>query len=55
MVGDSSFDLQMARNAGMGSVAVSYGAQSIDALRLYEPRLAIDRFSELHAWLSQQA
>ena len=35
MVGDSSFDLQMARNAGMGSVAVSYGAQSIDALRLY--------------------
>ncbi|MNY25827.1 Phosphoglycolate phosphatase [compost metagenome] len=55
MVGDSSFDLQMARNAGMGSVAVSYGAQSIDALKLYEPRLAIDRFSELHAWLSQRA
>ena len=54
MVGDSSFDLQMARNAGMESVAVSYGAQSIDALKLYEPRLAIDRFSELHTWLSQQ-
>ncbi len=44
MVGDSSFDLQMARNAGMDSVAVSYGAQSIDALKLFEPRLAIDRF-----------
>jgi phosphoglycolate phosphatase len=55
MVGDSSFDLQMARNAGMDSVAVSYGAQSIDALKLFEPRLAIDRFSELHAWLSQRA
>jgi phosphoglycolate phosphatase len=55
MVGDSSFDLQMARNAGMGSVAVSYGAQSVDALKLYEPQLTIDRFSELHAWLSQQA
>jgi phosphoglycolate phosphatase len=54
MVGDSSFDLQMARNAGMDSVAVSYGAQSIDALKLFEPRLAIDRFSELHAWLSQR-
>jgi phosphoglycolate phosphatase len=53
MVGDSSFDLQMARNAGMDSVAVSYGAQSIEALKLFEPRLAIDRFSELHAWLSQ--
>jgi len=55
MVGDSSFDLQMAHNAGMDSVAVSYGAQSIDALRLFEPRLAIDRFSELHAWLNQRA
>ena len=55
MVGDSSFDLQMARNAGMASVAVSYGAQSIEALKQFEPRLAIDRFSELHAWLSQQA
>ena len=55
MVGDSSFDLQMARNAGMDSVAVSYGAQSIDALKLFEPRLAIDCFSELHAWLNQRA
>jgi len=55
MVGDSSFDLQMARNAGMGSVAVSYGAQSIEALRAFEPRLAIDHFPELHAWLSQRA
>ncbi|VVO18267.1 HAD-IA family hydrolase [Pseudomonas fluorescens] len=55
MVGDSSFDLLMARNAGMDSVAVSYGAQSIEALRAFEPRLAIDHFSELHAWLNQPA
>ncbi|MFQ6559496.1 HAD-IA family hydrolase [Pseudomonas sp. Lb2C1-1] len=55
MVGDSSFDLQMARNAGMGSVAVSYGAQSIEALKAFEPRLAIDQFPELHAWLSRRA
>ncbi|MFJ4197395.1 HAD-IA family hydrolase [Pseudomonas sp. NPDC089534] len=55
MVGDSSFDLEMARNAGMGSVAVSYGAQPIEALRVFEPRLTIDRFSQLHAWLGQQA
>ena len=45
----------MARNAGMDSVAVSYGAQSIEALKLFEPALAIDRFSELHAWLNQRA
>ncbi|WP_426233957.1 HAD-IA family hydrolase [Pseudomonas sp. TWP3-2] len=55
MVGDSSFDLQMARNAGMGSVAVSYGAQSIEALQAFEPLLSVDRFSELHAWLGKQA
>ncbi|MDN5398143.1 MAG: HAD-IA family hydrolase, partial [Pseudomonas sp.] len=53
MVGDASFDLMMARNAGMDSVAVSYGAQSAEALQQYEPRLTIDHFSELQAWLSR--
>nr|WP_154745527.1 HAD-IA family hydrolase [Pseudomonas karstica] len=53
MVGDASFDLMMARNAGMDSVAVSYGAQAAEGLQAYEPRLMIDRFPELHAWLSQ--
>ncbi len=51
MVGDSSFDLQMARRAGMGAVAVTYGAQPAEALRLHEPRLIIDDFGELCAWL----
>lgn len=53
MVGDASFDLMMARNAGMECVAVSYGAQPAEALQAYEPRLTIDRFSELRAWLEQ--
>lgn len=51
MVGDSVFDLQMARNAGVDSVAVGYGAQSLEALRDHAPRLAISAFPELHAWL----
>ena len=54
MVGDSSFDLLMARNAGMDSVAVGYGAQSLDSLREFEPRLAIERFPELRTWLGQR-
>ncbi|MFJ7886395.1 HAD-IA family hydrolase [Pseudomonas sp. NPDC096917] len=54
MVGDASFDLLMARNAGIDSVAVSYGAQSIERLLTFEPRLAIDSFPELRAWLSRQ-
>lgn len=51
MVGDSIFDLQMARNAGVDSVAVGYGAQSLETLRGHAPRLAINEFSQLHAWL----
>ncbi|WP_397452025.1 HAD-IA family hydrolase [Pseudomonas sp. NA-150] len=54
MIGDSSFDLLMARNAGMDSVAVGYGALALDTLREFGPRLAIERFSELRAWLNGQ-
>ncbi|QXI27063.1 HAD-IA family hydrolase [Pseudomonas vanderleydeniana] len=54
MVGDSAFDLQMARNAGMDSVAVGYGALPLDELQVFEPRLAIDSFPQLHAWLNRQ-
>ena len=55
MVGDASFDLLMARNAGIDSVAVGYGAQSMERLLTFEPRLAIDSFPELRAWLDRQA
>ena len=51
MVGDSVFDLQMATNAGIDSVAVGFGAQSLDSLRAHGPRLAINEFSELRTWL----
>nr|WP_272890861.1 HAD-IA family hydrolase [Stutzerimonas sp. S1] len=51
MVGDSVFDLQMARHAGIDSVAVTYGAQPVEVLRGCKPRLMIDRFAELGAWL----
>jgi phosphoglycolate phosphatase len=53
MVGDSSFDLLMARNAGMQSVAVGYGAMSLQALSEFGPRLCIDHFSQLRDWLGQ--
>lgn len=55
MVGDSSFDLQMAKRAGMDAVAVGYGAQSLAALREHGPKLAIDDFAQLRAWLEQGA
>lgn len=51
MVGDSTFDLLMARNAGVDSVAVGYGAQPLSVLRECGPRLAIEQFNELRTWL----
>lgn len=54
VVGDASFDLLMARNAGIDSVAVGYGAQSMQSLLAYEPRLAIQHFTELRTWLGRQ-
>lgn len=53
MIGDSSFDLLMARNAGMHSVAVGYGAMSLEALSVYQPQVSIDHFSQLQAWLAR--
>lgn len=54
MVGDATFDLLMARNAGVDSVAVGYGAQPLEVLREYGPRLAINQFNELRAWLDEK-
>lgn len=51
MIGDSVFDLEMARRAGVDSVAVSYGAQSIEVLRACSPCRTINCFSELSDWL----
>ena len=53
MIGDSSFDLIMASNAGMHSVAVGYGAMSLEALSVHQPQLSIEHFSQLSAWLGR--
>lgn len=54
MVGDSTFDLDMANNAGIDAVGVGYGAQSVDILRRSSPRLIIEHFSELQGWLQRR-
>lgn len=55
MVGDSAFDLQMASNAGMHSVAVGYGAMSLSALAEFGPQVCIEHFSQLREWLAGSA
>ncbi|MHB1513383.1 MAG: HAD family hydrolase [Acidiferrobacter sp.] len=51
MVGDTSYDIEMAANAGMDSVAVGYGVHDLDELRVHRPRLCVQTFPELCAWL----
>lgn len=47
MIGDTEYDMAMARQANMPRIAVSYGAHSIDRLKPYEPSLCVDRFSQI--------
>lgn len=53
MVGDTEYDMEMARRAVMPSVAVSYGAHHIDRLKPYQPRLCIDRFAQITALVTK--
>lgn len=52
MVGDTEYDMEMARRADMPRVAVSYGAHTIERLRPYEPLLCIDHFPEIRTLLA---
>lgn len=54
MIGDSEYDLLMAKNAGVASLAVSYGAQNREFLLKFEPLSCLSRFSELPEWLSER-
>jgi phosphoglycolate phosphatase len=51
MIGDTNYDLQMAKNAGVQSAAVCYGAQSRDKLITYDPHYVFEDFSQLSMWL----
>lgn len=55
MIGDTSYDLQMARNAGVHAVGVSYGAQSADAWQELNPVQQFDSFGALSTWLLEHA
>ncbi len=52
MVGDTSFDLEMARNAGMPRFAVTYGAHTRERLLDYAPVACFNSFPELSTYLA---
>jgi phosphoglycolate phosphatase len=55
MVGDTTHDLQLARNAGVPSVGVSFGAHAHEAFAAFEPLFVAHSMQELHAWLLHNA
>ena len=55
MVGDTTHDLQMARNAGVAALAVAFGAHPAAALRAEVPLACIDTPAAFGAWLRAHA
>ena len=55
MIGDTSHDLQMASNAGVDGLAVTYGAHPHDHLLEHKPVVCLHNVSELDRWLKDFA
>jgi phosphoglycolate phosphatase len=47
MVGDTEYDLEMASNAGVASVGVSFGVHSVERLAAHRPVAIIDTLPQL--------
>jgi phosphoglycolate phosphatase len=52
MVGDTTHDLELAANAGVDAVAVSYGAHDRDLLETRPAKARCASVAELHRWLT---
>lgn len=52
MVGDTEFDLEMARRAGVDAVGVTWGAHAAHRLHRHQPRICVDTVAQLAGWLA---
>jgi phosphoglycolate phosphatase len=55
MIGDTTHDLELARNAGTAALAVGYGAHAPRELERLTPLATVHSIAELRAWLSENA
>jgi len=55
MIGDTTHDVELARNAGVAAVAVSYGAHPPAELGQLDPLALVDSIAELRRWLRANA
>lgn len=51
MVGDTTYDMDMARNAGVHGLGAAYGVHDEDALRAAHAVDVLHSFSDIHHWL----
>lgn len=51
MIGDTEYDLEMASNAGMASVGVTYGVHSVERLLKHKPITCLEDVNQLHPFL----
>jgi len=51
MIGDTTHDLELARNAGASALAVSYGAHEVEGLERLKPLAIAHSVTELSEWL----
>ena len=54
MVGDTTFDLDLAHAIDVRTAAVSWGVHSVDKLQTRNPSVCVHSFDELLAWLYTQ-
>ena len=54
MVGDSEYDLQMANNARMDALAVSYGVHDAACLLVHQPLGCLKSLKEIPHWINSQ-
>lgn len=55
MIGDTTHDLDLARNAGVSAVAVAYGAHPATGLAAMKPLATVHSIGELRSWLANNA
>ena len=55
MIGDTTHDLELARNAGVSGLAVAYGAHPRAGLVAMDPVATVHSVPELRAWLAANA
>ena len=53
MVGDTEYDMAMARNAQAHPVAVSYGVHDWTRLQQHNPVVCLEQFTDINDWLAE--